>query len=123
MNDTPSADPPPVVMARAARPAEVLASLSKLPPRHAIPSRPEDSVPYECDGLTAYHTVPLVVVLRETEAQVAGGAGGGAGQQLITLYFAALLRCRIMGEVMSSTLRAVSKNCRGSRRHAGILEG
>ena len=71
MNDTPSADPLPLVTARAARPAEVMASLSKLPPRNAIPSRPEASVPYECDGLTAYRTVPLAVVLPETEAQVA----------------------------------------------------
>jgi len=71
MNDTPSADLPPVAMARAARQAEAKASLSKLLPRQAILSRPEDTVPYECDGLTAYRTVPLVVVLPETEAQVA----------------------------------------------------
>jgi glycolate oxidase len=71
MNDTPSADLPPVAVAHAAREAEVMASLSKLLPRHAILSRPEDIVPYECDGLTAYRTVPLVVVLPETEAQVA----------------------------------------------------
>jgi glycolate oxidase len=69
MNDTPSADLPPVAMARAARQAAVVASLSKLLPRHAILSRPEDTVPYECDRLTAYRTVPLVVVLPETEAQ------------------------------------------------------
>lgn len=70
MNDTPSADLPPVAMARAARQAEGMASLRKLLPRHAILSRPEDTVPYECDGLTAYRTVPLVVLLPETEAQV-----------------------------------------------------
>ena len=31
----------------------------------------EDTVPYECDGLTAYREQPLVVALPETEAQVA----------------------------------------------------
>src|ERR1700693_959200 len=44
MNDTPSADLPPVAVAHAAREAEVMASLSKLLPRHAILSRPEDIV-------------------------------------------------------------------------------
>jgi glycolate oxidase len=33
--------------------------------------RREDTVPYECDGLTAYRQQPLVVALPETEAQVA----------------------------------------------------
>ena len=30
----------------------------------------EDVKPYECDGLTAYRQVPMVVVLPETEEQV-----------------------------------------------------
>ena len=33
-------------------------------------SNDEDTVPYECDGLTAYRQRPLVVALPETEAQV-----------------------------------------------------
>ena len=40
-------------------------------PAHALLWRREDTVPYECDGLTAYREQPLVVALPETEEQVA----------------------------------------------------
>ena len=30
----------------------------------------EDTRPYECDGLTAYRQLPMVVALPETEEQV-----------------------------------------------------
>ncbi|HEX7438092.1 MAG TPA: FAD-linked oxidase C-terminal domain-containing protein [Caldimonas sp.] len=56
---------------RHARRAEVTAALAAALPSHAILSRAEDTIPYECDGLTAYRAQPLVVVLPETEAQVA----------------------------------------------------
>jgi len=56
----------------AARRAEVVAALAAVLPKSAILSRHEDTVPYECDGLTAYRALPLVVVIPETEAQVAG---------------------------------------------------
>ena len=51
---------------------QVASALSAVLPGHAILSRQEDTTPYECDGLTAYRAQPLVVVLPETEAQVAG---------------------------------------------------
>ena len=57
---------------RARRQTEVIAALSELLPSHALLWRHEDTVPYECDGLTAYREQPLVVALPETEAQVAG---------------------------------------------------
>ena len=56
---------------RFARQAEVVAALSPLLPAHALLWQGEDTVPYECDGLTAYRQLPLVVALPETEAQVA----------------------------------------------------
>jgi len=56
---------------RAARQAEVVAALSPLLPGHALLWHGEDTVPYECDGLTAYRQLPLLVALPETEAQVA----------------------------------------------------
>jgi glycolate oxidase len=56
---------------RARRQAEVVAALSKVLPRHALLHNREDTVPYECDGLTAYREQPLVVALPETEGQVA----------------------------------------------------
>jgi len=56
---------------RAARQAEVVRALQAVLPAHALLWQPEDTVPYECDGLTAYRERPLVVALPETEAQVA----------------------------------------------------
>jgi glycolate oxidase len=57
--------------ARAERQREVAAALGRVLPAHALLWRSEDTVPYECDGLTAYREQPLVVALPETEAQVA----------------------------------------------------
>ncbi|MFN0183307.1 MAG: FAD-linked oxidase C-terminal domain-containing protein [Aquabacterium sp.] len=48
----------------------VVAALAPLLPPHALLYRSEDTVPYECDGLTAYRALPLAVALPETEAQV-----------------------------------------------------
>ena len=62
---------PPAASERAARQAELVAALSPLLPSHALLWQTEDTVPYECDGLTAYRQVPLAVALPETEAQVA----------------------------------------------------
>ena len=56
---------------RSRRRAEVVAALSAALPAHALLWQREDTVPYECDGLTAYREQPLVVALPETEAQVA----------------------------------------------------
>ncbi len=56
---------------RAARQQQVVAALAPLLPAHALLWQTEDTVPYECDGLTAYRQLPLAVALPETEAQVA----------------------------------------------------
>ncbi|GAA0760099.1 FAD-binding protein [Ideonella azotifigens] len=56
---------------RRARQAEIVAALQPLLPAHALLWQAEDTVPYECDGLTAYRERPLLVALPETEAQVA----------------------------------------------------
>jgi glycolate oxidase len=53
-----------------ARQRHVVAALRRLLPEHAVLYREEDTRPYECDGLTIYRQVPMVVVLPETEAQV-----------------------------------------------------
>nr|WP_316642590.1 FAD-linked oxidase C-terminal domain-containing protein [uncultured Roseateles sp.] len=63
--------PLPTASGTAARQAEIVAALSPLLPAHALLWRTEDTVPYECDGLTAYRQKPLLVALPETEAQVA----------------------------------------------------
>ena len=56
---------------RAERQREAVAALSAVLPAHALLWQPEDTIPYECDGLTAYRQRPLLVALPETEAQVA----------------------------------------------------
>ena len=55
---------------RAERQRAVVQALSRVLPTDAILYTPEDTTPYECDGLTAYRERPLVVALPETEAQV-----------------------------------------------------
>jgi glycolate oxidase len=54
----------------AARRAQVAAALHQVLPARAILSAPEDTRPYECDGLAAYRQLPMIVVLPDTEAQV-----------------------------------------------------
>ena len=56
---------------RAERQRAVVAALSAVLPPHTLLWRNEDTVPYECDGLTAYRESPLVVALPETDGQVA----------------------------------------------------
>ena len=52
------------------RQREVVTALRKVLPDHCILYNEEDTRPYECDGLSAYRQLPMVVVLPETEAQV-----------------------------------------------------
>lgn len=56
---------------RGERQRAVVAALAAVLPAHALLWRNEETQPYECDGLTAYRQIPLVVALPETEAQVA----------------------------------------------------
>jgi glycolate oxidase len=56
---------------RVRRLSEVLPALQAVLPAHALLWHNEDTVPYECDGLTAYRQRPLAVALPETESQLA----------------------------------------------------
>jgi len=60
----------PTAPQRAERQAQIVRGLEAVLPHHALLWNPEDTTPYECDGLTAYRQRPLVVALPETEAQV-----------------------------------------------------
>jgi glycolate oxidase len=53
-----------------ARQKEVAAALRAFLPARAVLFEEEDTRPYECDGLTAYRQLPMVVALPETEEQV-----------------------------------------------------
>jgi glycolate oxidase len=50
--------------------AALLAELSRLLPPDNLLSETEDMRPYECDGLSAYRQLPMLVALPETEDQV-----------------------------------------------------
>jgi glycolate oxidase len=54
----------------AARRHEVAQALAAVLPAGAVLAAPEDTRPYECDGLAAYRQMPLVVALPHDEAQV-----------------------------------------------------
>ena len=60
-----------VVAPDAARQREVVAALARLLPAACILHGTEDTRPYECDALSLYRQLPMVVVLPENEAQVA----------------------------------------------------
>ena len=53
-----------------ARQRAVVAALAAFLPERALLYEREDVQPYECDGLTAYRRLPMVVALPETEAEV-----------------------------------------------------
>jgi len=54
----------------AERQVEVVQALRDVLPHHCVLFREEDTRPYECDGLSLYRQLPMVVVLPETEEQV-----------------------------------------------------
>src|ERR1700752_2136111 len=53
-----------------ARQRDVVSALRAFLAPAAVLWEPEDVTPYECDGLSAYHQVPMVVVLPATEEEV-----------------------------------------------------
>ena len=61
------ADRPQIDSARQRKVVDALAAF--LPP-HALLHAREDVQPYECDGLSAYRQIPMIVTLPETEDQV-----------------------------------------------------
>jgi glycolate oxidase len=54
----------------ATRRAQVSTALRHVLPARAVLSEPEDTRPYECDGLAAYRQMPMIVVLPDSEAQI-----------------------------------------------------
>jgi glycolate oxidase len=49
---------------------DIVAALRAVLPAECVLERPEERRPYECDGLTAFRSVPAVVVLPRTEDEV-----------------------------------------------------
>ena len=48
----------------------LLGALGRILPSDSLLSRPEQTVPFDCDGLAAFRQTPLAVTLPQTEAQV-----------------------------------------------------
>ncbi|MGO9432384.1 FAD-binding oxidoreductase, partial [Rhodoblastus sp.] len=53
-----------------ARRGEIVAALRKIVPGEGVIDAEHERRAFECDGLTAYRQLPMVVVLPETTAQV-----------------------------------------------------
>ncbi|MEK6686757.1 MAG: FAD-binding protein, partial [Pseudomonadota bacterium] len=51
-------------------PQELVNNLRSFLPTESVLHETEDLKPYECDGLSAYRQLPLVVVLPRTEEQI-----------------------------------------------------
>jgi glycolate oxidase len=49
---------------------QVAAALRARLPGRCVLSDPEDTRPYECDGLAAYRQLPMIVTLPDSEEQV-----------------------------------------------------
>ena len=80
--------------ARRERQQRLVSALSGVLPAHALLWHAEDTIPYECDGLSAYRERPLLVALPETEAQVAAGlAADGRAILLLTDRASLLSAC------------------------------
>ncbi|MES3009557.1 MAG: FAD-linked oxidase C-terminal domain-containing protein [Pseudomonadota bacterium] len=58
------------LLLKAEQKSQIIQGLLAVLPAHALLWQPEDTTPYECDGLTAYRQRPFAVALPETEAQV-----------------------------------------------------
>jgi len=56
--------------ALAARRVQVVEALRPVLPARCLLADPEDTRPYECDGLSAFRQLPMVVVLPENERQI-----------------------------------------------------
>ncbi|HCH57509.1 MAG TPA: FAD-binding oxidoreductase [Rhodospirillaceae bacterium] len=60
-------DPDKTVLSRR---TEIIAALRRIVPGEGVIAEEEELRAYECDGLTAYRQLPMIVVLPETTAQV-----------------------------------------------------
>ena len=61
---------PPSAQCQPQRQRQVVNALLAVLPAGSVLYHPEDTTPYECDGLAAYRQLPMVVVLPQNEAQV-----------------------------------------------------
>ncbi len=120
-----------------ARQREVVSALRAFMPEHAVLYREEETRPYECDGLSAYRQLPMVVALPETEAQVVRilgtcfgmrvpvvprGAGTGLSGGALPSAEGVLLGMAKFNRILSIDPRACTARVQPGVRNAAISE-
>ena len=121
----------------AVRQHEVAAALRSFLPGSAVLWEHEDVKPYECDGLSAYRQVPMVVALPETEEQVcrilktchdlrvpvvARGAGTGLSGGALPLGNGVLLSLAKFMRILELDLRARTARVQPGVRNLAISD-
>jgi glycolate oxidase len=119
------------------RQRQVVAALRAFLPEASVLFEAEDVKPYECDGLSAYRQVPMVVVLPENEAQVqrvlktchelrvpvvARGAGTGLSGGALPLANGALLSLARLMRILEIDPRARTARVQPGVRNLAISE-
>jgi len=119
------------------RQREMVSALSETLPRHSILWRAEETTPYECDGLMLYRQLPMIVVLPETEAEVAQvlrlchargvpvvprGAGTGLSGGALPLGAGVLLSLAKLNRIIEVDPRARTATVQPGVRNLAISE-
>ena len=117
--------------------ARVVEALSRLLPAGALMFETEDLRPYECDGLSAYRQLPMVVALPTTEEQVVGilklchemgvpvvarGAGTGLSGGALPHQFGVLLSMARFNRILSVDVPARIAHVQPGVRNLAISE-
>jgi glycolate oxidase len=112
------------------RQREVAKALRAFLPEHAVLHREEETRPYECDGLSAYRQLPMIVALPESEDQVVRilrtchamrvpvvprGAGTGLSGGALPLADGVLLGMAKFNRILS-----IDRNARTARVQPGV---
>ncbi len=119
------------------RQTRVVAALRAFMPEAQVLFDAEDTRPYECDGLSAYRQVPMVVALPNTEAQVARilktcheldvpvvprGAGTGLSGGALPMGDGVLLSLAKFNKILSVDALARTARVQPGVRNAAISE-
>ena len=127
----------PLVRIDFLRQAEVAGRLRAVLPAASVLSREEDTRPYECDGLSAYRQLPMVVALPADEAEVAQvlrichelrvpvvarGAGTGLSGGALPMGDGVLLSLARMKKIISLDTQARIARVQPGVRNAAISE-
>jgi glycolate oxidase len=117
--------------------AELIRQLSAILPPGALLHQDEDLKPFECDGLTAYQRMPLLVALPEYEEQVCAilrvchegrvpvvfrGAGTGLSGGALPYEHGLLLVMSKMKKILDIDARARTARVQPGVRNAAISE-